>query len=258
VKIAIQDATGKTVRTLPGTKHVGINRIWWDLRYEPAKEIRLRTNPLYAPEVPFGPEGWRPAPGVSRLSLLAPPGTYTLKLMAGGQESTQKLAVLKDPHSGGTEADIEEQNKLFLEIQDEANALSESVNQLESIRAQLAGLVKELGTGDSSKPVRAAADELAKKLMDAEGQLIQLKATGRGQDDVRWSPLLLEKVVYLGGQVDGSDFAPTTQQVQVQALFKEQAAKVQAQIQQVLTKDVSGFNAMLREKNIPNLIVRAP
>ena len=77
VRIAIQDAGGRTIRTLPGTKEPGINRIWWDLRHDPSKEIRLSTSPPYAPEIRVGPEGWRPIPGGRRISILAPPGTYT-------------------------------------------------------------------------------------------------------------------------------------------------------------------------------------
>ncbi|NIM51985.1 MAG: sialidase, partial [Gemmatimonadales bacterium] len=32
VKIRIMDASGDTIRTLEGTKHAGINRVWWNLR----------------------------------------------------------------------------------------------------------------------------------------------------------------------------------------------------------------------------------
>ena len=62
VHIIIQDAAGHTVRTLPGSKQVGINRIWWDLRFERTREIRLRTSPPYAPYIHVGPDGWRPMP----------------------------------------------------------------------------------------------------------------------------------------------------------------------------------------------------
>ena len=51
MKIRIEDAQGQTVRTLTGTKTVGINRVNWDLRGEQTKEVRLRTSPAYAPEI---------------------------------------------------------------------------------------------------------------------------------------------------------------------------------------------------------------
>src|SRR3989454_9900062 len=101
VTLTILDAGGQTVRTLQGTKSVGINRVWWDLRTDSTKAARLRTTPLYDPELRLGPEGARPAPRVGRMTVLVPPGTYTVKLKVGGQEQSQPLVVRKDPNSSG-------------------------------------------------------------------------------------------------------------------------------------------------------------
>ena len=49
------------MRTLTGTDAAGINRIHWDLRFEPSTEVRLRTSPLYAPYIVAGREGPRGA-----------------------------------------------------------------------------------------------------------------------------------------------------------------------------------------------------
>ena len=50
------------------------------------------------------------------MSILLPPGTYTVKLSAGGAESSQPLVVRKDPNSGGTEADINAQIAMMLDL----------------------------------------------------------------------------------------------------------------------------------------------
>lgn len=236
----------------------GINRYWWDLRFEQSTEIKLRTSPLYAPDVTGGTEGWRPAASIGRLSLLAPPGIYTVALTLGDEKFSQKLNVLKDPHSGGTESDIQTQTKLVAALQEEMNGIAESVNQTESMRAQIASLEKELGTDDASKTIRKAAEELADKLAATEGKVLQLKATGRGQDDVRWPPMLLQKISYLASEVGSSDFPPTTQQVAVQEELKQQGDKYLGEYQQLVTKHVAAFNSMLRERNIPNIIVKTP
>ena len=62
------------------------------------REVRLRTSPLYAPEIQVGADGTRPGGG-PRLSILMPPGSYTVRLNAGGKQLTQKLEVRKDPNS---------------------------------------------------------------------------------------------------------------------------------------------------------------
>lgn len=258
VKIEIADASGKTVRTFEGTKNAGVNRVWWDMRFDPGKQFRLRTSPLYAPEVTVGPEGWRPAPGVEPVGLLAMPGTYTVKLLAGGKEYTQKLRILKDPHSTGTDAAIQTQTKLVEHLQSELNAMADTVNQLESVRAQLNQLNTQLGDDTNSKSIRDAATDLNNKLTDFEGHLLQLKVTGRGQDDVRWESMLVEKLDYLARQVGSTDFPPTTQQVAVADELSKKTEQVRNEDQQLMSKDVAAFNSMLRQRNVANIIVKTP
>lgn len=256
VRIAIQDSGGRTVRTLTATKLAGLNRIYWDLRFNPTKQMRLRTPPEYAPEIGVGPEGWRPAPGEARIAILAPPGTYTIKLTVDGKEYSQPLKVIKDPHSNGTEGDIQIQTKLVTSLSAEMNGVVDQVNQIESIRAQLADLKSELG-GDQNAAMRTAADQLNAKLIEIEQNLIRLKVTGRGQDGVRWTPQLAEKIGYLANEVGSSDYQPTTQQVAVHDELKERAATYRQRLTLVLQKEVADFNALLRQRNVPNVITNS-
>lgn len=258
VKIAIEDASGKTVRTLDAKKDAGVNRVWWDLRFEPSKQFHLRTSPLFAPEVTVGPEGWRPPPAVEPISLLAPPGTYTVKFMVDGHEYAQKLNVLKDPHSSGTVADIQAQDRLEMAIRGEMDTMADAVNRIESVRAQLGNFESQLGNGENSKSLWSAADDLSKKLVDLEGHMLQLKATGRGQDDVRWESMLVEKISYLAQGVGESDFAPTTQQIAVNDELKKEVAQYSGETEQLMAKDVAAFNSMLRGRNIPNIMTKTP
>jgi photosystem II stability/assembly factor-like uncharacterized protein len=237
----------------------GINRVWWDLRSERTKQIQLKTTPLYAPDVPLGPDGWRKSPAMARLAVLALPGTYAVTLTVGEAKSTQKLTVLKDPHTAGSESDVQAQARVQTALYDEMNAMSATVNQIESLRAQLVALGKELGTDDASKPLHRAADDLGEQLAGIEGTLLQLKLTGRGQDDCRWAPMLLQKVDYLFNQLDNNaDFSPTTQQMAVQEELKQMGDKAGADFQQLAAKDLAAFNALLREHNISNIYLKTP
>jgi len=285
-KLTIADSAGKTVREFecrapkPGASKPkepavdeeyaevepppcevkeGVNRVYWDLHTERTAQIRLRTTPLFAPDVPFGPEGWRKAPALTRLSILVPPGTYSVTLAVGGEKFAQKLNVLKDPHTAGSESDIQAQSRLQTALYDEMNSQSVTVNQIESLRVQLAALGKELGDAESAKPLRKSANDLGEKLATIEGTLLQLKLTGRGQDDCRWSPMLLQKVYYLFSQLDSSaDFPPTTQQIAVQEELKQWGSKSSQDFQQFVEKDLAAFNAMLREHNIGNIYLKTP
>ncbi len=209
-RIDILDASSRVVRTLTAGAQPGVNRIWWDLRFTPTKQMRLRTSPQYAPEITMGSEGWRAAPAEQRIALLAPPGTYTVKLTVEGKEYTQPLKVFKDPHSNGNEGDIQIQTKLMTSLSGTMNGVVDAVNQLESLRAQLGDLKSALGTSENGTAVRAAAEQLNTKLIEIEDNLFRMKVTGRGQDGVRWPPKLAEKIGYLANGVESSDFQPTT------------------------------------------------
>jgi hypothetical protein len=99
--LSILDARDQVVRTLTAPRNAGLNRVYWDLRDEPTPEVRLRTSPLYAPEVRVGPDGSRSGGG-GRFSLLLPPGAYAVRLNVGGKQLTEKFEVRKDPNSGGS------------------------------------------------------------------------------------------------------------------------------------------------------------
>jgi hypothetical protein len=292
VKVRIEDARGQTVRTLTGTKTAGINRVNWDLRGEQTKEVRLRTSPAYAPEVRNGAEGWRLAPDGGRMSVLMPPGTYTVKLLVGGTESapgqslSQQLIVRKDPNSEGTEADIDAQLALLFELRKDLDNAADMVNQIEVIRSQLGSITALLGfsepgavtngspaEGGSSRTLREgatattgssgdyatikrAAEDLDKKLIEVEENLIQRKLTGQGQDTVRWPPKLLSKINYLANGIGGSDFAPTMQHREVKAMFEDQLATHRRRLDEILSKDLDAFNRQLRERGVGNVITK--
>jgi len=256
IKITILDEKGQTIRTIQGTKKPGINRVWWDLRYEPSKEAKLRTSPLYAPHVRVGQKGWRPLPTRgSRARILAAPGTYKVKLTIGEQEFSHKLTVKKDPNSAGSEVDIQTQMKMLLELRDNMNSGVDMINQIEVIRKQIYDLSDLLKEDKSSSPIISLGKELDKKLISVEENLFQMKLTGRGQDMARWPSKLISEIAVLVGDIGKSDFPPTTQQVEVHEMFKKQLATYQSQLNELLKQDLLAFNNLLKEKNIANIIV---
>jgi photosystem II stability/assembly factor-like uncharacterized protein len=256
VQIAVTDAGGAQVRTVDGTKEAGINRVWWDLAYEPSTEIKLRTKPLYAPYVEMGADGTRPYLSFSgRIRPLAPPGTYTVTLKVGDREvGSEKLEVRKDPRSEGTLDDIRTQVTRVLAIRDDMNAVVDMVHQVEWTRKQLYDL-KDVHKEDES--ITTAVDDLDKKLIAVEGNFIQLKLTGRGQDALRWPAMLVDKLSHLANGISTADFAPTTQQVAVHEKLRKRIAELKGDFERTLSTDVAAFNAMLREKNVANVVPKS-
>jgi len=215
----------------------------------------MRTSPVYAPEIKVGPDGTRPGVSTPRISILYPPGTYTVKLSVGGQELSAPLVVKKDPNSAGSEADIAAQFEMLRDLRRDLDSASDMVNQIESIRAQLYQLTNTVGASDAT--VKSAAADLDKKLTDVEDDLIQRRLTGQGQDTVRWPPKLISKLGYLSGGLSSSDFPPTNQHREVHAMFKQQLATIKQRFDAVMNQDVSAFNKLLKDRNIGNVITRS-
>jgi len=252
VTVTILDAEGGVVRTLRGTADAGINRVHWDLRYEPSAEIRMRTSPLIpAPHVRLGPDGWRPpAGGGATISILAPPGTYTVRLSAGGRSLTRPLVVRKDPHSAGTEADIQAQTRMLFELRRDLNTAVGLLNRIEIVRSQLESFRRVVEDAE----VRKAGDALSRKLVDLEMTLIDLRITG-AQDGVRYAAKLISRFGYLANGLSNADFRPTDQHAEVQKLLAERVNARVGEFEALAAADLAAFNGMLRQRNIPNIVV---
>jgi photosystem II stability/assembly factor-like uncharacterized protein len=241
--IAIVDATGKTIRTFRGTGRKGLNRVYWNLRNDSTVTPRLRTRPLYNAEFRMDRDSTRSAPGVGRLTVLMPPGAYTVKLTVDGQSFTQPLEVRKDPNSSATEQDIRASSALLLELQRDINATAEILNSIESRRLQLQRLTNQ-------PDLRASADSLDQKLIAVEQNILDLRMSGRGQDEVRWPVQLGGRLAYLAGGVAASDFTPTAQQREVQQLLAKQVIETRTALDRVIQTDIPAFNRLLSARGL--------
>src|SRR6185503_13268368 len=169
LSIQILDSQGQVVRTLKQVPSVGINRVWWDLRYEPTPEAKLRVSPALAPWFRVRPEG-TPAPGVGRFSVLATPGRYTVRFSARGKTYDQPLELRQDPNTGASAQDLAAQSALLADLVSDIDSTVAMINRVEVVRGQLAAL-KASFAGDSGgglADVRAAADSFDRKLLAVE------------------------------------------------------------------------------------------
>jgi hypothetical protein len=82
VKVTIADGTGRTVRTIDGTKNAGINRVAWNM----------------APDPPGrgGGGGGGGGGGRGGAATAVEPGTYLVSLTVAGKTLTKPVTVLQD------------------------------------------------------------------------------------------------------------------------------------------------------------------
>ena len=262
VTLTILDGRGETIRELDGTTEPGINRVWWDLRYEGSDQPRLRTSPVDRPDVGLGLEGWRPLPGAGfgpegGIRPLVAPGTYTVRLSVENQEFTRPLTVRKDPNSLGSEEGIRAQTEVVLEIRENVSAMADTINQIEWVRKQISDINALLEDDANAEPVVAAGTALDEKLMALEGNFFDLRQTGQG-DSGYYPPQLYSKVPGVARAISQSDFGPTASQVEMHESHTEQIAGHLRRLDGLLSEDLAAYNELLEERNLPRVFVGTP
>ncbi|MGE5243617.1 MAG: WD40/YVTN/BNR-like repeat-containing protein [Betaproteobacteria bacterium] len=235
-EITVIGPKGETIRTMKGSAEAGLNRAWWDLRYDPNKRAELRTAPPGEPWVSLGPDGSRPLVTWGRgvVQPTVAPGKYTVKVKVGTRELSAPLTVLKDPHSGWSEQDIARQVALGLELRDEINGAVDMINQIEWRRRQLED-AQGMYASEGKEAERKAAKAAEEKLIGVEGRLFDLSLTGHIEDSFRHPMKLYGRIVNLAQNLlNGTDAPPTTQQVQVNEEFKKRLDDARRQYRIVL------------------------
>ncbi len=145
VELEILDSQGKLVRKLEAKGQPGINRVKWDMRYEPPKLVALRTvapdNPHIWDEPRFRDAESRPithwGSKPAEVGPIVAPGKYTVRMKVDGQTYTQPLTIVADPHSPGSESDIQQSVETLLRISNDITQVSDMVNRIEWLRKQL-------------------------------------------------------------------------------------------------------------------------
>jgi photosystem II stability/assembly factor-like uncharacterized protein len=264
-QITITDSAGKTIRTLKlKDLKPGLNRVWWDLTYEPATEVKLRTAPPGMPWVQIPKSGFRPVVnwihfnGVPRVA----PGNFSVKLTVAGKDSSAPLQVLRDPNTLGTQQDIETEVQFLLKIRGEMSDVADMVNHIEWTRKQIEDLEK-MFSGDESKnanyaPVLKAAHALEQQAIAAEGKLIELNLTGRTEDSFRAPMGLYGRLTNLGALLNsapgegssGADLPPTDQAVEVNGQYEREIADAHRAFNELRDKDVASFNEALKANHV--------
>jgi photosystem II stability/assembly factor-like uncharacterized protein len=217
----------------------GLNRFTWDLRYGDAS--RFPGMILWAGET-RGPR--------------AVPGTYQVKLTVDGKTFTQSFEVKKDPRVETTQADLAKQFDLLMKIRDKFTETSEAILQIRDVRKQVDEITNRMKDQPGAKAVADGARSLKAKLASVEEELYQTKNQS-SQDPLNYPIRLNNKLAALAGVVGASDAAPTAQSY---AVYEDLTARINAQLQklaEVLRADLSAFNKLVRDQDIPAVIVKA-
>jgi photosystem II stability/assembly factor-like uncharacterized protein len=222
----------------PPPMEVGLNRFVWDTRYPDA--VRFPGMILWAEET-RGPK--------------MPPGTYQVKLTVDGKTSTQSFEIKPDPRLTTTPADYAKQLELGLKIRDKLTETHNAIIQIRDVRKQVEDLLKRAGGQPGFKVINDAGTALNKNLTAVEEALYQTKNQS-SQDPLNFPIRLNNKLAALAGVVGSAEAAPTAQSY---AVYDEVVTQIDAQLQklaQIMKTDVPAFNQLVRDQNIPAVVVK--
>jgi photosystem II stability/assembly factor-like uncharacterized protein len=194
--IAIRPAGGgEAVRTMTLTPEPGVNRVVWDLRYDPATGEGRGGGGRGGRGGGAGPAAGRGGGGGGFRgrggSPYALPGSYTVALTVGGQTRTAPLTVQMDPRIDVSAADLQSQLTAGL-------ALRGMTDQINGLIAQADDLIAELAS-TASRPDASGAR--AKTLLDQAKALRFRMGRLPGEQNYRIQGRLREEITSLSGSV---------------------------------------------------------
>jgi hypothetical protein len=252
IEIEILDsADGLVARLHPDNLQPGLNRIDWDLRYQPPRLVVLRTTPPENPHIweepRFQGSDTRPVAhkGIEAAEFgpIAAPGRYTVRLIVDGKAYTQPLEIALPPASHGTEADIQSSVRLQLKLREDISAVSDMTNQIERLRKQLEDQRK-------SHPAADAMEQLDRTLQDVEFQLISHSDALSDEKYDSEAARLYLNFLWLNGSLGtgtgkysgGADYAPTETSITLVRDLEDQLQTVCAQFKRLMDEDLPAYN----------------
>jgi hypothetical protein len=266
-QVQVVDADGKTVRDLRAPAREGLNRITWDLRYDPPHLVKLRTTPPENPHIweeprfrgqdtrPVTHWGLEPA----QVGPIVTPGTYTVKLTVGEQTVSQPLEILRDPRVAASHADLDLSVKLQLRIRDSISAAADMVNTIEVMRKQLEDVQKAYRDDRSKQPLVKQIADMDKKLYDVETKLLEPAQMTSDDKYFQQAYRVYMNLIWLNGEVGpgagdvagGADFPPTDTSVAVLETIEQDLKAATTAYRDLMDREVPAFNRAISGNMTP-------
>ncbi len=254
VEIQILTSNNEIIRSLKGKDKAGVNRVMWDLRYEPTFKPKLQSAPPGRPWVQLNGEGWRPLVTWDldlmrgQYGPIVVPDSYKVKLIIGETEYIREVEVLKEPTSEGNLEEIKQQVAFSLELRDAMNLAVTMINDIEGIRAELNEIIPQLKKNADTKKaaqLRSLAESIA-------GSLYDIQLTGAREDAFRSPMKLYGRLSALASDITGNgvDFRPTDQQRGVYAIFNKRLKTVDEKFKNFMTVEVKKLNSQLKKSEL--------
>jgi photosystem II stability/assembly factor-like uncharacterized protein len=214
---------------------LGINRFAWD----------FCTDAL--PEVPgvfvYGDlSGHRVAPG-----------RYKARIKFKGETSETEFDLLGDPNLKVTNEDWIAQQQIIQQAEEGLKEVHNSVNNMRKVKKQVEGYNELLKNDTNAKDIVNVGKEILKKLEKWESNLIEPRSKN-GQDVINFQNKLNSEFLQIRSVADAHDPRITQGAKERFADVQTEWAKHKRTMQEIVTKDITDYNKLFKDKNLPALI----
>ncbi len=220
---------------IPG-RGAGLNSFNWDQRY--ADAVSFPNMILW---------------GGSTTGPQAPPGNYTVRLTADGKTLTQPIVVRRNPWHSATDADLQAQFALAIQLRDKVSEANNAVIQIRNIKQQVADRL-----GKSQDPqLKATGDKLTKDLSDVEGEIYQVRNQS-GQDPLNFPIKVNNRLAALLGVVSNTDNKPIASAYPIFTDLRGELKVQTDRLAKVLKDDLDGFNGDAKRLGLNPVVAGKP
>jgi photosystem II stability/assembly factor-like uncharacterized protein len=215
----------------------GHHRFLWDMQYPQVPG--MSTGPDAEQAVPYNTPSVSTAPWVM-------PGTYTVRLVAGGKTFSEPLKIVMDPRVKTPTTDLEQQFAVAKSVYDDIMRATAAMHEITVLRDQLKARA-------SQAPVAAAGDSIESKLDAIAGGGRGGRGGGGGRggpagpanlNAVRLALARIEK------QIENADQSPTAAQVEAWHISAQPLTGLLDQWQKLKQTDLKALNGQLEHLHL--------
>ncbi|HXN22687.1 MAG TPA: hypothetical protein VOA41_08090 [Candidatus Dormibacteraeota bacterium] len=256
-KITILDKDGKEVRHFDGPGAAGVNRVNWDLRYDPpaqpsAQQLEAQASGFFG----FGPRG-----------PLVEPGEYAVKISAAGKDATGKITVEEDSRLELSAADRAARRETIAELYEMAKNVEKGRDTIVGLKEALTAM-KNSWKKETEKPngikvpdnVKNAMDSLSKKVDELHTKFVPpaIPMGNAGPPLEYIAPPLPGRVESLLAEIGGYTAAPSGQEMQELEDVTKLADDALGKLKKVVDEDLANLNKTMNETGMPHIRILAP
>lgn len=247
VTITILDSSGKTIRQIEDRNtEAGINRVNWDLRYDPPVKLTPEQEEALAQGF-FGGGARGPE---------ADPGTYTVKVALGDDSQTQTVQLQGDPRVQISDADRAARHDAIMQLYTLYKTGNEGQRLISGFKKSLDDALTAWSKPDAPKipdDIRKQAEALQKKVNELHGKFVSEGGFGAGGPLHYMPPPLPQRVGRLMSELDGYSAAPTQPEKDEMAVVSQQLGQAMDALHALINTDLANLNKALNDAGVPHI-----